>query len=67
MSGVPAAEWVEVEPLSASDWEVVDSNAGWLEEALLAQVRGAVPGLPAELASACMRAQDRAALLRRQR
>ena len=43
MLGVPPAAAVELEPVAASDWEVLEANAGWLEEALLAQVgaRGA--------------------------
>lgn len=38
MLSVPAAEWVEVEPQSASDWEVVEANAGFVEEHMLSQV-----------------------------
>ncbi len=38
VSGVPAAQWVELSPLGPSDWEVVECNAGWLEQQLLEQV-----------------------------
>ncbi|GIL79880.1 hypothetical protein Vretimale_12481 [Volvox reticuliferus] len=36
--GVPIATSVEVEPAGESDWEVVEANAGFLEEQLLGQV-----------------------------
>jgi hypothetical protein len=34
-----AAAAVVVEPVSAADWEVVELNAGLLEDMLLSQVR----------------------------
>lgn len=39
LEGVPAAEAVVVEPLSGDDWEVIELNAGHLEERFLEQVR----------------------------
>jgi hypothetical protein len=38
LRGVPAAEAVIVEPLTGDDWEVIDLNAGHLEERMLEQV-----------------------------
>lgn len=38
LSDVPLATEVEVEPQGPSDWEVVEANAGFLEEHLLGQV-----------------------------
>jgi len=39
LGGVACAEAVVVEPLTGDDWEVIDLNAGHLEEKLLEQVR----------------------------
>jgi hypothetical protein len=40
---VAAAVSVEVEPATESDWEIVEANAGFLEETLLTQVRRGLP------------------------
>ncbi|KIY92136.1 peroxin-1 [Monoraphidium neglectum] len=44
LAGVPAAEAVIVEPLSGDDWEVLELNAGHLEDQLLEQVGVVAPG-----------------------
>jgi SpoVK/Ycf46/Vps4 family AAA+-type ATPase len=47
---IPAAEAVVVEPLTESDWELLELNAGLLESgALLAQVGIVAPGQPLPL------------------
>lgn len=38
-SSLPVAESISVEPANADDWEVVELNAGYLEEHALSQVR----------------------------
>ena len=37
-SSLPVAESISVEPANADDWEVVELNAGYLEENALSQV-----------------------------
>lgn len=39
MPDVPVADSIEVEPLTSMDWEVLEANAGYLEEQILNQVR----------------------------
>ena len=41
----PPAVSVTVEPASEDDWEIVQLNGGFIEETLLTQVQGPVPGL----------------------
>ncbi|KAJ1973790.1 Peroxisome biosynthesis protein pex1, partial [Dimargaris verticillata] len=36
---VPSCDYVEVEPIHADDWEIIELNAGLIEQALLTQVR----------------------------
>ncbi|KAG1668639.1 hypothetical protein FOA52_002493 [Chlamydomonas sp. UWO 241] len=43
-AAIPRAVSVEVEPVGASDWEVVEANAGHLEDGLLRQVAVVTPG-----------------------
>ncbi|KAJ1971657.1 Peroxisome biosynthesis protein pex1 [Dimargaris xerosporica] len=38
-TGVPSCDYVEVEPVHADDWEIIELNAGLIEQALLTQVR----------------------------
>ncbi|KAH8922700.1 AAA-domain-containing protein [Atractiella rhizophila] len=41
---IPVAKSVSVDPLSVDDWEILESNAGLLEDTLLSQVRAVKPG-----------------------
>jgi hypothetical protein len=40
VAGLAAAAAVVVEPVGPADWEVVELNAGLLEQHVLGQVRG---------------------------
>ena len=46
LPAAPAAAAVSVEPAGADDWEVVELNAGYVEEQLLGQAGVAAPGQP---------------------
>ena len=46
LKDVPKAATVTVEPASENDWEVVELNAGYLEQHILQQVRRAIGSSP---------------------